>query len=849
MEEQRNSYANERDVADLVQREAHYRERLATLHELDENLRICSQVINQALRERPPSERNLSETLSTIASVISQRLDVERTSVWWYDAQAQKMRCRVMFSQGFERPCDEPVIPCEKITAYIDALRSSHPVAINDTQTDPLTQGLLGYVERNRVGAMLDIAVHNRGEFVGVVCLEHVGGSRVWRPAEVAFASHLGTLVTLSIETERRVRAECAAEEAAARHRHLVESLPVVVYSTDADLKRIRYVSPQIQKLGGHSAETWSRLGAEAWVSHIVEEDRHLIQDRTRQDLGHRFPDEIVYRMRLDEDEDVRWIRDTCTLVRDAQGHPLVLQGILSDITAQREAELAHAEAERRVHELLRNLDMIAVHLDVGGRIIQINPHFIETMGYQSEEVLGLSWYDFIANESELDQLKTGYEVAMRTGDIVPRLEYSVRTRGGGTRHMLWTQTLLRETDGSISGAITLGMDLTDRLRIEGELLQQGKVQSLGFLAASVAHDFNNLLTVIINQVSMLSRFSSGERADRAKVSLDTALSQATRLTQSLLVYARKTPETKQLTDLDDLLQELAPLIHAMTGKQLRLSLSLHASPCHVWIDRTHMRQLVLNLVGNAARATTGHGNTIRLKTHVEFVDETRAAQNHVGEGGEFAVLSIEDDGRGMDAETMAKMFEPFFTTRDAGEGTGLGLAMCQSVVEVAGGFIEVESELSRGTRLRVFLPRRTSASVLKQTPPTSGVVRPPRVMLIMDSATQQELSPAVRDGGYATVLAHNAQEAEEGLRYGHVDLVVVTYGMKDTEELVERARNDRPHMRVIVLVPPSLKDLGQACDMRLHLPLTGKDLVQGIDTVLQRDAHTNREVNEGEAG
>lgn len=837
-----SAYASsQRDMADLAQREAHYRERLTILHELDENLRLCSEAINRALRERPPSERNLPQTFATIALVISERLDIERTSVWLLDPLTEKMRCRALFVEGIERACAESTLDVHDSEAYLSALRGPFPVAICDARTDPLTLHLRDYVEQNQIGAMLDIAVHARGEVMGVVCLEHVGGPRTWRPAEISFASQLAALISLTIETERRVRAECAAEEATARHRYLVESLPVVVYSADADLKRIRYVSPQIQDIGGHSAEMWSRLGASEWVKHIVAEDRHLVRDRARKDLGHTFPDELIYRVRVDGDDSVRWIRDTCTLVRDAQGHPLVLQGILADITAQREAELAHAEIERRVCELLCNLEMLAVYVDLEGRVTEVNPHFREASGFDDEDVIGKPWLEFTATPEDSARMTQGFAHALRTGSMLPRLEYAIRTKTGHVRHLLWTQTLIRDTGGNIRGAITLGMDLTDRLRIEGELFQQGKAQSLGFLASSVAHDFNNLLTVIINQVSMLGRFAEGERADKAKVSLEAALSQATRLTQSLLVYARKTPETKQVTDFDALIQELAPLIHAMAGKQIRLTLALHAAPCQIWIHRTHLRQLVLNLVGNAAHATEGNGSHIRLKTHVEFVDQDKAAQYHVGEGGEFVVLTIEDDGRGMDKETMAKMFEPFFTTRDEGKGTGLGLAMCQSVAEVAGGFIEVESEIGRGTSIRVFFPRRTHASARSRLPPTSEVTRATRVMLAMDQATEQELSTTVRDGGYATVFVHTLSDAQQALRNGPIDVLVVSPDLGELSPILEQARARNSDMRVILLVHSRSKQPNYAFDMRLHLPLRAKDLLQGIDTVLQREKPSSR--------
>jgi PAS domain S-box-containing protein len=828
-------------VTELAGREAYYRQRLGEQHRLNERLRACSEALRRVLRERPPRENNLLDTLHAAALLTGRSLDIGRTSVWLMDKEHAHLRCRVLLMDGIEQPCDELVLPAVDCPNYLRALTQDDPLAVADTLNDPRTTELLDYLRSHDVGALLDIAVLAQGELLGVVCLEHVGGVREWWPPEIAFASHLGSLVALGVEAERRTRAEFAAREAEARYRHLVESLPVTVYSMDVEKQRLRYVSPQVSQLGGITVEQALAMGPEVWFRRIVDDDRHLVLDRFRKDQPHSFPDELVYRVNLGGPQ-VRWIRDTCSLVRDADGNPMVLQGIIAEITAQREAELAHEENERRARTLVQNMALVALRIDTHGCIADVNPCFCEVLGYAPDEVLGKSWYDFLASKDDAARLRTSYQAALRVGSIVPRAEYAVRTKSGEVRRFSWTRTVVKDTAGKSEGLVTFGMDLTDRLRLEAELLQQAKVESLGHLASAVAHDFNNLLTVILNQTAMLARMAPDGKAERITASLDQALSQATELTQSLLVYSRKNPEQKELTDVDELLRELHPLLQAMAGHALRVVENLRAEGGLVWIDRMRLRQVVLNLVGNAAQATQTTGTNIRVGTHLAFVDgawahRKRGIHAHGSatdqtEGGECVVITVEDDGCGMDPATLTKIFEPFFTTKNEGHGTGLGLAICQSIVQEAGGFIEVSSEVGRGTSVAIYFARRAADALPVSEGAPSGVVRPPRVLFLLDHSAPAAWARATREAGYTVLIAQDPKDGIDKLSDGPVELLVLDSLLgPPVIALAHTARVVHPGIHVILLEHEASPPLVVSGSVRLPRNVEPDALVDALDS------------------
>ena len=448
-------------------------------------------------------------------------------------------------------------------------------------------------------------------------------------------------------------------------------------------------------------------------------------------------------------------------------------------------------EAERRYRQLIDHVDLIGVVLDARGAIAAVNEAFAHAVGVARAEAVGADFVERFVPEAERARVRGLFAEGIRTHALPARFESSLRAQGGELRSVVWTNTLLFDGAGGITGIASLGLDLTERLRLEAELAQQRKFESLGRMAASVAHDFNNVLTVI--SLSLARGGRSGEIA--------AAMSYARDLVSSLMSYARRDPVAAADVDVDEAIHELEPVLATAIGKDLQLEVERHAAGRHVRIAPIELRQLVVNMITNAGEATRGHGGTVRLTTSVVA---------HEAPPGTSVEIRIADDGRGMDAETLARAFDPFFTTKPAGEGTGIGLATCQSIVSRAGGTITVDSNPGRGTTFRIALPAvagedaaATGEEAAADAAGTAGgEPAAPRLLLVEDSPTLGDLiSFMLRDSGYEVILAKTVAEARAALAGAPFDVVITDLRMPDGrgEDIVAAARERGDRTAIVV--------------------------------------------------
>jgi PAS domain S-box-containing protein len=822
MDEARDRDWFEREVIELREREQRYRGQVERQATLEQSLFVAWEALQQTLRIQPPTRTTLLPTLLGVARVSSRALKNKRTSVWLFDEPRERLVCRVLLIDGVEHPPECADLSTAQHAVYIRSLAEQGAVAVNDVARDARTQELIAYAQERDVVALLDIPIAIPGGLLGVVCHEHVGSARIWQREEINFASSVGIVVAVALESERRLLAEHAAQGSEAKYRHLVESLPVTVYSFDLRTRQLDYVSPQIFALGGWAADQWLRAGAEAWIERVHPEDRAQVLARFEDGAARGFPSEITYRVKLQTGE-TRWVRDTCALVRDHVGRAIAVQGTLADVTERTQAELERRELERRYRTLLENVDLIAVLLDIQGRITFVNDACVRSTGYSKEQALGADWFELMLPSEQRAPVRARFLDAVARGSVVPHFEITLRTANGSERRVLCMNTVLRDREGKVIGTSSLGLDLTDRLRLENELLQQTKFESLGRLAAGVAHDFNNLLTVMVAQAAVLDRQTGAASAGEARATLHSAIDQAKELTRSLLVYGRRHPLENEITPIDSLVRETLALAGAIAGTDLQLVTSLSAGQACVLADRSQIRQIILNLVGNAADATRGHGQRIEIRTHVEYIDDDEARKHGARRGGEFVVICVRDDGRGMDGKTMSHIFDPFFTTKGEERGTGLGLPLCQSVAERSGGYMIVESKLGSGTQFRVYLPRaKRDAQPPQQQPPAppaqSGVVpstqstaaRPKSILVVEDMPSiRQLLVLYLRESGYQVLEAADISSGARVLVSEEVDLLITDGALPDGagQVLARSARIVRPHIRVLLVSGSSSGD------------------------------------------
>jgi two-component system cell cycle sensor histidine kinase/response regulator CckA len=820
----------ERQLSELRTREGQYRERLGRKEALGSRLHAYSESLHQLFRMRPPSRSDLARTLMDVARLSAQALDIGRPSVWLFDATGERLRCIVQLQLGREVPVEGVELLASACPLYVKALSEESTVAVENVYEDPRTRELLGYMREHDVGALLDIPVVVPGSLLGVVCHEHVNGPRLWHREEIEFASNVGHIVALALEAERRSEAEYTALGTEAKYRHLVESLPVTVYSFDAKTAKLEYVSPRVSEFGATPAAILEG-GPNAWIERIHPDDRGPVLERFQRGAARGFPTEITYRIRMPNGS-TRWVRDTCSVVRDHLGHAIAVQGVVSDITAQAEADLSRLEFERRYRSLLENVDLHAVTLDPNGRATFVNDAFVRMSGYSRDELVGANWFEMMIAEPPRAQVKKRFLDDVRRGTVVPRFELGVVTRIGDTRHLLCTNTVLRMPDGTVSGTASLALDVTDRRRLETELLQQTKVESLGRLAASVAHDFNNLLMVVMAEVAMLER-RRGAKADEEHFrSIDAALEQAANLTRSLLTYGRKQPVLPHRLVVDDLLRDSLSLIEAVAGRSLRVKSSLHAEGALVRLDDVRLRQVILNLVGNAADATRGHGSHVHVSTHLELLDESLAKKHGATAGREYVVICIADDGRGMDSRTLSRIFDPFFTTKQDGRGTGLGLAITQTVIAQGGGFITVESTPTVGTTFRLYLPTADAAppSLVVPSRITRRAGGKKRVLVVDDSLPIRDFVAQVLErAGFDVVAVTSTRAAAEALSSEGIDLLVTDVTLLDGSgtALARTARAVHPDLPIILM--SGSEELDDAFDATLTKPFDEGTLLDAV--------------------
>jgi two-component system cell cycle sensor histidine kinase/response regulator CckA len=392
---------------------------------------------------------------------------------------------------------------------------------------------------------------------------------------------------------------------------------------------------------------------------------------------------------------------------------------------------------------------------------------------------------------------RSGTEFATRHRSIWP----------DGTVHWLSGagRVLLGENGQPVRG-VGITLDITARRRLEEHHQQFQKMEAVGRLASGVAHDFNNLLTVILGFSEMLTADSLSDQQRNDLEEVVKATNRASGLTRQLLAFSRQQVMTTAPLDVNALITDMTAMLCQLIGAHIDVVVTLAPEVLPVLADRSQLEQVVMNLVLNARDSMSG-GGRLTIVTAVVDLDDS-ALEEHSVIPGRYVMLSVTDTGVGMSKQTQEHLFEPFFTTKTAGKGTGLGLSTTYGVVKQSNGDICVDSELNRGTTLKVYLPR-SEASVPapgSSQPVVTPVERPVEtVLLVEDEASVRQLSKRVLEhAGYRILEATNGRDAEHlfATHPGSIDLVVTDVVMPGCggPELISRLQRRAPLLRVLYM-------------------------------------------------
>jgi PAS domain S-box-containing protein len=452
-------------------------------------------------------------------------------------------------------------------------------------------------------------------------------------------------------------------------------------------------------------------------------------------------------------------------------------------------------EERRRIFETSQDLILIT---DAKGVLVQVSPSSESTLGYLPEEMIGHSAVDFIHGD-DLDNTREEMRAARR-GLHTRNFDSRYVHKDGRIVMLSWMGTWSEP----VRRHFFVGRDMTDRIAAEERIRQAEKMEAVGQLTGGIAHDFNNILTVITGTIEILAE-AVKDRPQLAAITrmIDEAASRGADLTAHLLAFARKQPLRPRETDVNTLIIEVSQLLRPTLGEQIEIESVFADESCFATVDPNQLATAVINLALNARDAMPGGGKLI-FETGSAYLDEKDASLHGDVEPGRYALLAVTDTGSGIPADIIDKVFEPFFTSKGPGMGTGLGLSMVYGFVKQSAGHIQITSEEGHGTTIKIYLPPGTgflSDSDAALAPTIQGG-RETIFVVEDDRLVRDYVLTQLHSLGYATLKAANGTEALALIEVGHpFDLLftdVILPGAMNGRQLADEIVRRRPGSKVL---------------------------------------------------
>ncbi len=545
-----------------------------------------------------------------------------------------------------------------------------------------------------------------------------------------------------------------------------------------------------------------------------------------------------------------------CDVVLKNRLHRLVpaierSQSELAEKQRRREAEKKLANNLMLMHDLLDGTaDGIFVK-DLQGRYLLINKAAARSVGYEPEAIVG-------QDDTFLFGLATAARIMARDRMIIdkgiPQTQEEWETSRGGRKLVyLVTNGPIFDREGEIKGTFGVALDITERKRAEeeqkklqGQLHQAQKMESVGRLAGGVAHDFNNMLSVITGYAELaLDKVAPTDPLHHDLLEIISAGRRSAAITRQLLAFARKQIIAPKVLDLNETVEDMLKILRRLIGEDIDMVWLPGKGLWPVRMDPSQVDQLLANLCVNSRDAIAGVGK-VTIETDIVSIDAAYCVDHAGAIPGDYVLLSISDDGCGMDKGTQEKIFEPFLTTQKLGEGTGLGLATVFGIVQQNNGFINVYSEPDQGTTFRIYLARHLEPRALTRPVATEKIspARGETVLVVEDEeAILKLITKILTKLGYAVLTSTSAVQAIDRVKgySGTIDLLITDVIMPEMNgrDLADRLVVLRPALRCLFMSGYTASVIARqgVLDEGVHFmqkPFTFQSLAAKVQEVLQ---------------
>ena len=599
----------------------------------------------------------------------------------------------------------------------------------------------------------------------------------------------------LEKEAAKRKQAERSLKKSEEEYRTILESIEDGYYEVNIP-GDFTLVNDSFCKILGYSKE---EITGTNYKQHMDQENTKRVYQAFNKVFRTGQPTKGFEHQILRRDGAKRYLDISVSLIKDSEGNGIGFRGIMRDITERRQAEGGLIRTKSFLQNIFNSSIDGITSTDLHGNILYTSPRVKDILGYDQREIIGKE-ISFVYSNG-LEDAKAIMKQLMATGELRNR-EMKLIKKDGELVDISVSASLLRDEKGEVIGTLGIYRDVTELRRLEVQLKQAQMMESVGTLAGGIAHNFNNLLMAIQGNVSLMLRMVDNEHPTYARLgNIEKLVQSGSKLTRQLLGYAREGGYQIKSINLNRVVKETADTF-AMARKKVKVHEELAEDLCVIMADQGQIEQVLLNLYVNASDAMPEGGHLFLKTINVTARDMT--GRLYRPRPGNYILLSVADTGIGMDKKSEQHIFEPFYTTKPPGKGTGLGLASVYGTVKAHGGYIDVESEMGQGTNFKIYLPA-SEKKIAKEKRLRSEMAEGTGTILFVDdehivTAVGEQMLKGL---GYEVLLARSGKEALGMYKDNRekIDLVILDMilpGMSGGETC-ERLREINPRIKVLL--------------------------------------------------